>query len=290
MDAAERREWEAAARAAAAAMRRTGALVKGTLEDRGLVHELDGAFGLTEDAVAASLLGTRPGGEAARFAAARNWLRRVVLSAGAVEGVGEAAAAALETCEGRLGNERVAGLCSPGKGAPFPQADRLSRLTRLVEHLNAKPRANDPDSVMAALNDDGSAKDLEAARQLSYYTEAAVFLGLLQKLSAASWRLTPFGKAWHDAEPQDRKVLFAAAMAKASPVFGEAVALHKAGRLDGDAAERVLAALLPNDGKINETTKSRRARTVMAWASAVADAWPSIPPKAAEKDKAADER
>jgi len=260
----------------AATLRHVAALLDTQGTGDALVKELNGSFGLDQAAVAASLSGPRPGGEPARAAVARNWLRRAAATAPHADELTQSCTQGERLAAVHLNMETIAQLCPlvPGpSGKPFPQADRLSRLVRLIEHLNAHPHLNKAGDVKGALND-GATKEIEAERQVSYYTDAAAFLGLVQNHAPGRWRLTPFGKAWHDAEPLQRKELFARAMAKASPIFARAMALRRTGNLTFETARGLMDASEPRTAKINSTTRDRRARTVMAWIGAVAAAWP----------------
>lgn len=158
----------------------------------------------------------------------------------------------------------------PDDSVPFPQADALDRILAFAEALGSNPRRNDLDAAKAALDVDG--KGL-VARQVSYYTRAGEFLGLLDCYSTERWRLTRFGKAWRAADESVRGSILVAAMRRCSPIFDEIAPFHLMGALQDGDAETFLALDPKAAEDLNPTTAARRAKTVLAWIDALKAEW-----------------
>ena len=139
--------------------------------------------------------------------------------------------------------------------APFPQADDLRKVIGLVFHLYRNPTQNTPEHLTEVLGG-------VVGRQVSYYTDAAIWLGLVRRYSVDRWSITKAGRTWCESSDEDKmRVLTDAVLG--GEAFHAAARSYLEGGLKHDEG-RILA-LVGGEGGINRTTARRRALTVRSW-------------------------
>lgn len=134
-------------------------------------------------------------------------------------------------------------LKSQPEGVPFPQADSIDRVIRIVAAVAAGLR----DKAVLAEEEDF------VGRQVDYYLNAARFLGFLDYGSDGAIVLTERGRALMDCPAPDRSLPVARAMFELSP-FRRVLA--------GEGPEVVVGDEAPD---LSGKTVQRRAQTVRAW-------------------------
>ena len=151
---------------------------------------------------------------------------------------------------------------------PFPQADSFARVINLCEIIN-----NEKDKTISReylrTNYDFTKKDSFESRQVDYYTNAAIYLGLISKINgkvhSLSYTLTENGKSLFDMHIQARQLKFAEIILK-HKVFRKTLELYLKKAGVPSKAEVVPIMKKSNLYDINaNSTFERRASTVIAW-------------------------
>lgn len=137
-------------------------------------------------------------------------------------------------------------------GVPFPQADRLTAVGDVVEAVSTG-RDTTLD-VALALG--------VVPRQGQYYTNVAIFFGLLERKAGGKLSLTSKGSQFARASSFERKSMLLHDLAS-MPVFRQSLITLVEGRTPSsdDVVEWLLGAGLD----LSMTTARRRAQTVLAW-------------------------
>jgi hypothetical protein len=142
---------------------------------------------------------------------------------------------------------------SPGSNA-FPQADSLSRLLDVLAAACHSPK----------LDEEVLAQQFSITpRQGAYYHSAAAYVGLTYK--RGGWiKPTPEGERINAISDETGRRMAVFDVILTLPVFGDA-ARHAATTGELPRACDVTSWVRMEDHKVNETTATRRAETVLAW-------------------------
>lgn len=138
----------------------------------------------------------------------------------------------------------------------FPQADNFGRVINLCELLQEHPMTREEITISYAFN----------ARQTNYYTDAARYLGLVdkQKDDEIIFTLTPKGKSLLRLKYKQRQLAFCEAIL-AHKVFADCLKLwFNRGQINN----RDIVAIMKQNGLYNvesESTYNRRASTIRGW-------------------------
>lgn len=141
---------------------------------------------------------------------------------------------------------------------PFPQADRFERIVDLLTLLSIKNLTRDEITLNYQFN----------IRQTNYYTDAARFLGLVEKYidsesTEITFQLTKAGKKIFRKKHKLKYLSFIQEILR-SAVFFEAFSLAiKLGKIPNIDEISIVMSHLP----LSESTIKRRARTVRQWIS-----------------------
>ena len=153
----------------------------------------------------------------------------------------------------------------PEPALPFPQADDFSRVVNLCEILDTKPLNRNDITEHYAFD----------ARQTNYYTDAARYLGLIEKSDRSNgipaYALGELGKRILSLEFKQRQLAFAERIL-AHAAFHETMQMYMDGHRMPDKNE-VVAAMRNAHlyGVASEATYERRASTVRSWVKWIAD-------------------
>lgn len=150
---------------------------------------------------------------------------------------------------------------------PFPQADSFARVINLCEIINsAKDKIISKEDLGS--NYDFTEKRSFDIRQVDYYTNAAIYLGLISKVDgedSPSYALTEKGKSLFSLHIQARQLKFAEIILK-HKVFRETLKLYlKQAEVPSkaDVVPIMKGANLHNVS--SDSTYERRASTVISW-------------------------
>lgn len=144
-------------------------------------------------------------------------------------------------------------------GVPFPQADSFNRVIDVMQLL--------ADSSLT--RDDITENYDFDARQTNYYTDAARYLGLVEKFidpvtKDVTFRLTNDARALVKMRPKLRHMGLVRKILERQVFYHAFVSVMQQGIPDTDTID----AIMVNCGiQLNETTRTRRARTVRGWIS-----------------------
>jgi hypothetical protein len=143
---------------------------------------------------------------------------------------------------------------------PFPQADRFERVIDLLTRLSADGGTLTQEEITTNYAFDH--------RQTQYYTNAARYLGLVERTeergTGVTYLLTALGTGLMNKTPRDRNLTLVELLL-ARQVFREAVERYL---IDGDppSTSDVVRIMDDADLDLNQTTRERRAQTVIGWA------------------------
>ncbi|WP_455586797.1 type II restriction enzyme [Bacteroides sp.] len=151
---------------------------------------------------------------------------------------------------------------------PFPQADSFARIINLCEIINSEK-----DKIISkedlGTNYDFTEKASFDDRQVDYYTNAAIYLGLISKVSGddgcLSYTLTEDSRALFDLHIQARQLRFAEIILK-HKAFRKTLELYLKKAEVPSKAEVVPIMKESNLYNVNsDSTFERRASTVISW-------------------------
>ena len=154
-------------------------------------------------------------------------------------------------------------------GVPFPQADSFERVINLCEILYNNASCKHTKCSLSA-SYDFKQRDSFEMRQVSYYTDAAIYLGLIKKESTLSngyyFKLTPTGETLFTAKSiSERQLIFIKAILS-HKVFNETLKLYLKKAEEPSKKEIVTIMKTANLQNVcAETTFWRRASTVLSW-------------------------
>jgi len=153
-----------------------------------------------------------------------------------------------------------------GKFIPFPQADNFERVMDLVGFIAAGPKTESQISEEYGF----------VRRQADYYPNAAAYLGLVRKAVAFEgekvWTATPEARRLTALPLRERSLAFAELLLSVQPIADTFQVWRRIGEQPSrDWVVQQLAsspfAVQENGAKLGSTTISRRASTVISWAS-----------------------
>jgi hypothetical protein len=145
------------------------------------------------------------------------------------------------------------------EGVPFPQADSFARVIDLLAQLRGAGGVLTQDYITS-----NYAFDM---RQTRYYTDAASYLGLVERRGRAqgtTYGLTALGEEVISMPPRERNLALVERVL-AHRVFRQAVELYLE-REQKPASEQVRALIRAAELGLSESTVKRRATTVLSWA------------------------
>ncbi|HEX8721168.1 MAG TPA: hypothetical protein VF736_11090 [Pyrinomonadaceae bacterium] len=157
-------------------------------------------------------------------------------------------------------------------GVPFPQADSFARVVDLLAQLRGASGTLTQDYITTNYAFD--------ARQTRYYTDAASYLGLVERRGrgqATTYALTPLGEDVMSRPPRERNLALVERML-ARGVFRRTLGLY-VGRGERPAAEAVAGFIREARPELTDDTIRRRASTVLSWADWVFGLLRPAPPK-----------
>lgn len=153
-----------------------------------------------------------------------------------------------------------------GKFIPFPQADSFEKVMDLVDFIAAGPRTDTQISEKYGF----------VRRQADYYPNAAAYLGLVRKTPAFDgeklWTATSEARRLMALPLKERSLAFAEILLSLQPIAETFQVWRRLGEQPSrDWVVQQLAssplAVQENGSKLGLTTISRRASTVVSWAS-----------------------
>lgn len=139
---------------------------------------------------------------------------------------------------------------------PYPQADSFERVINLIELCGKR-----------ALSKEDIASNYDFVdRQVNYYTQAAMFLGMVKKDDSTRnprYFLTPKGEAFLRKPHVDKQLELVEAMSKDKTIRACILESLKRGRVV--EANFIVAQMQENNIPLGNTTIGRRARTIRGW-------------------------
>ncbi|MGI8656964.1 MAG: type II restriction enzyme [Pyrinomonadaceae bacterium] len=144
--------------------------------------------------------------------------------------------------------------------APFPQADKFTRIIDLLTLLHTAPRTQDYLTTYNVFD----------VRQTQYYTNAAAYLGLVERRydreQSVSYALTTLGRRVMNRRPQTRNLAIIE-LILAHRVFNEALRLYlnQSARPSKQQVTEIMQREDLGLDREGTTTIPRRARTVLGW-------------------------
>jgi hypothetical protein len=140
-------------------------------------------------------------------------------------------------------------------GIPFPQADDFDRVIDLVALLMASPKTK---------NDLAENYDFDP-RQSDYYLNASRYLGLVESFDNSTYGPSALANIIYSKNAHEKKAFLMAILMKVPAVRN----LSKIWSKDGSkpSLDKVIQILenLPDTSTLADSTKKRRAQTVMSW-------------------------
>lgn len=153
-------------------------------------------------------------------------------------------------------------------GIPFPQADSFERVINLCEILHNNPYYNHT-KVSLSLNYDFKQKDSFEMRQVSYYTDAAIYLGLVHKIEtvgSSAFELTALGETLFNTKSiTERQLLFIKSIL-AHRAFSKTLELYFQ-KAEVPTKTEIVQIMKESElyNVSSETTFRRRASTILSW-------------------------
>jgi len=142
-------------------------------------------------------------------------------------------------------------------GIPFPQADDFDRVIDIVALLIGGPKTK---------NDLAENYDFDP-RQSDYYLNAARYLGLVESLDQSAYGPSELANGIYSKNAQEKNAFLMAILMKVPAVRD----LNKIWSTDGakPSLDKVIQILenLPDTSTLADSTKKRRAQTVISWTS-----------------------
>jgi len=142
-------------------------------------------------------------------------------------------------------------------GIPFPQADDFDRVIDMVALLIDSPKTK---------NDLAENYDFDP-RQSDYYLNASRYLGLVESLDHSTYGPSELANIIYSKNPQEKTAFLMAILMRVPAVRN----LNKIWSTDGSkpSLDKVIQILenLPDTSTLADSTKKRRAQTVMSWTS-----------------------